>query len=346
MIITNQKNNIYRIAAVIVTYGSRLQLFKQTIESILRDPYVVKLIVVDNASYDGDSLRESVLTHGDRVRLIQNEKNLGSAGGFSAGIAAAREESVDYIYMSDDDVIISDNFVESFRVAHNVIGNDQTVLCSRRKSFWAGTDGHYYPDTNIRPRRYFNILSLRIITVFLKAFLGIREQHVTHESRCFFPIIPSRGWSYAGVLIPIEAARKAPLPDVSLGLYLDDIVYSWGIIDAGYPSFALMEPHLVDLEMTHSDTHTATGLFSSTVSKTKIYYETRNRVRVSIKYGKAPPLWLGVQVFVWCTGICILGILRSGIHFQTFRRMGLIIEALLAGFNTKRPIPDGILVRI
>lgn len=346
MKITAQNSNKYRTAAVVVTYGSRLSLFTQTIEKIMCDEHVVRLIVVDNASSDSVSIETSLLKYGERVRIIHNEKNLGSAGGFSSGISAAREEDVDYIYLSDDDVIISENFIESFRIAHIVIGSDQTVLCARRKSFWAGTDVHYSPNAKVRPRKYFNIFNFQIIIVFLKALFKVREQHIAHESGFFFPIIPARGWAYAGVFIPILAAKKSPLPDRSLGLYLDDLVYSWGVIDSGYPSFALIEPHLVDIELTHADAHTATGLFSSNVSSTKIYYETRNRVRVSLKYGHASPFLLGVQVILWCVGVFILSIFRYGINRRVFLRMRLIIEALLAGFFKNREMPKDILVRI
>lgn len=340
------KENKYRVAAVSVTYGSRLSLFSKTAEAILRDPHVVKLIVVDNASMDSAGLEHEAAKYGDRMHVIRHDTNLGSAGGFAAGIEAARKEDVDYIYLSDDDLTISDGFVETFRIAHQIIGNDKTVLCARRKSFWAGTDVHYAPDIRIRPRRYFNILNPHIFTVFLKAILRINEGHVRHDPSLFVPIIPSRGWAYAGVFIPVEATRKAPLPDVTLGLYLDDIVYSWGVIDAGYKSFALIEPHLEDLEMTHAGAHTSTGLFATSVSATKIYYETRNRVRVSLAYGHASRALLALQVAIWLVGVSMIGMLRQGISHRTIARLKLIAEALRAGFDTSRPVPSGVAVRI
>jgi GT2 family glycosyltransferase len=336
----------YRVGAVTVTYGSRLALLEQTVEAVLKDVHVTNLVVVDNASSEKEGIEELVKKHAGRVRVVRHENNVGSAGGFAAGLRMMREEEVDYVYLSDDDVVISGNFVESFMRAHQVIGNDKAVLLSRRASFWAGTDVHYRPETDPRPRKYFNIVSPHILKVFLKSLLGIKDGHPTREMARFFPIIPSRGWAYAGVLLPIEAVRKAPLPDETLGLYLDDIVYSWGVIDAGFPSFALIEPHLEDLEMTHSGSHTSTGLFSPHVSSTKIYYETRNRVRVSLKYGKADKTLLALQVFIWYVAVCFLGLVRNGMQKSALRRMRLIGEALLAGFDTRREIPQGIAVRI
>jgi GT2 family glycosyltransferase len=340
-------NNKYRVIAVVVTYGERGELLKKTVEAIAQDKHITKIIIVDNDSLDKNAIKDCVSKYGERIYVLVNEKNIGSAGGFSAGIKFARSEDVDYLYLSDDDVIISDNFVDSFKSAHNVIGDNQTVLCARRKSFWAGTDVHYVQDEIIRPRQYFNIFSWRIIGVFLKTIFRIKEKRISHKSSFFFPIIPSQGWSYAGVFIPINATREAPLPDTSLGLYLDDIVYSWGITDAGYKSFALMEPHLVDIELTHLGEHTSTGIFSESVSSTKIYYETRNRVRVSLSHGEISSMFIfKLKVIVWCIGVCLLGIIKQGLNIKTISRIELIIESLLAGFNKKRAIPSEIAVRI
>lgn len=340
-------NNQYRAVAVVVTYGNRSELLERTIKAIAQDKHVKKIIIVDNDSIDKSAINNSVSKYGDIVSVLVHEKNTGSAGGFSAGINMARKEDVDYIYLSDDDVIISDNFIDSFKSAHNVIGDNQAVLCARRKSFYAGTDAHYLQDEIIRPRQYFNIFSWRIIVVFLKTIFGIKEKRISYKSSFFFPIIPSRGWAYAGVLMPIKAARETPLPDKNLGLYLDDIVYSWGVIDAGYKSFALIEPHIVDLELTHLGEHTSTGIFSKSVSPTKIYYETRNRVRVSLSHGNISFMFIfKLKVVLWCLGVCVLGIIKQGFNSNTINRIKLIIEALLAGFDKKRILPDEITVRV
>lgn len=339
--------NQYRVAAVVVTYGSRGDLLSQTAHAILKDVHVVRLLIVDNASSETQAFAKLKELYADRIQIIHHDKNLGSAGGFARGIQEARKGNVDFIYLSDDDVIVSDNFVEAFRKAHRIIDTDVSVLCARRASYWAGTDVHYAPDTTVRPRRYFNVISTHVMKVFLRSLFGGRHLHVAHTPASFFPIIPSSGWAYAGVIIPVEAARNAPLPDTSLGLYLDDIVYSWGVIDAGYPTYALMEPHLIDSEMTHAGAHTATGLFAPSVSSTKIYYETRNRVRVSLSHGRITSLWLfKLQVAIWYCGVCLLGCVQHGVGDVSRKRIFLIREALRAGFDKSRPIPEEIVVKI
>jgi rhamnopyranosyl-N-acetylglucosaminyl-diphospho-decaprenol beta-1,3/1,4-galactofuranosyltransferase len=66
---------------------------------------VAKILVVDNASSDGthEELAGKGLLEGDRVRYLRLDRNLGSAGGYSAGIAAAREEDVEWLWIMDDD---------------------------------------------------------------------------------------------------------------------------------------------------------------------------------------------------------------------------------------------------
>lgn len=336
----------YAVAAVVVTYASRLSFLTQTADAILRDEHVKKLILVDNASSAYEGILELAKQYPGRVEVVRHENNVGSAGGFAAGLRRAMEEDVDYVYLSDDDIVVSDSFVEKFASAHRVIGNDQAVLLARRASFWAGTDVHYRLEGEVPPRKYFNIISPKIMGVFLKSLIGLKDKHTDRNPARFFPIIPAHGWAYAGALLPIAAVRTSPLPDETLGLYLDDIVYSWGVLDAGFKSFALMEPHLEDLEMTHSGSHTATGLFSPSVSTTKIYYETRNRVRVSLAYGNANRALLCMQVCVWFVAVSMLGIVRTGFTKEALDRMKLIYVALRAGFNPKHPIPETVSVRV
>lgn len=338
-------NSQKRIIAIVVTYGKRWHYLEQVIAAILRDDHVSRLILVENASQDDDKIQDGVKKYGNRVKIIRHEKNLGSAGGFTAGIVAARQEDADYVYLSDDDMVIEDDFANKFFASHTVIANGQVVLASRRKSYWAGTDVHYSPETVVRPRVYFNIFNPRILKVFISTLLGFKSKKVSRENRFFFPIIPSQGWAYGGVLLPMSVVREAPLPDTTLMLYLDDIVYSWGIVDAGVPCFAVYTPSLEDLELTHSGQHTTTGLYDPNISTTKIYYETRNRVRVSLGYGRASRGLLAIRVFIWGVGVCALGLVRAGLSHHYGERTKLIVEALRAGFDVSRSVPESVQVR-
>src|SRR5688572_25829706 len=81
-----------KVDVVVVTYGERWAFLSDVLSSIDANPYVGNIFVVDNAcSY---SVEERVRQQGlNNTRVLRMAHNLGSAGGFSAGVKAAVEGS-------------------------------------------------------------------------------------------------------------------------------------------------------------------------------------------------------------------------------------------------------------
>lgn len=88
-----------RVSAVLCTHR-RPAVLRRAIASVVAQTMAeIELVVVDDAS--GDETAEVVRSFGDpRVRLVQNEVNLGLSASRNVGIAAARG---DYIGFLDDD---------------------------------------------------------------------------------------------------------------------------------------------------------------------------------------------------------------------------------------------------
>lgn len=101
-----QKNEIKRIAAVIVTYN-RKELLRECLSAVLGQTKKVDTVfLIDNASTDKtfEYLTEHGLLSTDVIKYIRNEKNTGGAGGFSQGIQIAFEGGYDWLWITDDDV--------------------------------------------------------------------------------------------------------------------------------------------------------------------------------------------------------------------------------------------------
>ena len=95
------------VVAVIVTFN-RKELLKESIQALLNCQYSnLRILVVDNASTDGtfEFIQDCV---DNQTVLYENTKeNLGGAGGFNYGIRQALYLDADYIWIMDDDCIVS-----------------------------------------------------------------------------------------------------------------------------------------------------------------------------------------------------------------------------------------------
>jgi rhamnopyranosyl-N-acetylglucosaminyl-diphospho-decaprenol beta-1,3/1,4-galactofuranosyltransferase len=94
-----------QVAAVVVTYNRKLLLLECLRGLLGQTVPLLAIHVVDNASTDGteDLLRDEGLLDRPDVAYHRLEINGGSSGGFSHGVAAARETDSDWIWVMDDD---------------------------------------------------------------------------------------------------------------------------------------------------------------------------------------------------------------------------------------------------
>jgi GT2 family glycosyltransferase len=96
------------ISAVTITWNSR-EVISGCLESLLAEGTdIAEIIVVDNASTDGT--RELIREQYPTVRLIENEENLGFAGGANQGIRASSGE---FVLLVNPDVSFEAGFVAS-----------------------------------------------------------------------------------------------------------------------------------------------------------------------------------------------------------------------------------------
>ncbi len=99
-----------KVAAVVVTYN-RKELLKECIEALKASTCSADVIIVDNNSTDGTKEYIADLI-GKDVIYKRLKKNIGGAGGFSAGIKYAVRQGYEYIWIMDDDTIVKENSLE------------------------------------------------------------------------------------------------------------------------------------------------------------------------------------------------------------------------------------------
>src|SRR5690348_13086589 len=94
-----------RVCAVVVTRDRR-ELLRRCLAALggeSRPPDGV--LVVDNDSSDGTA--QMVLTDFPDVELLALKTNVGGAGGFARGMSQAHEQGYDWLWLMDDDTIVT-----------------------------------------------------------------------------------------------------------------------------------------------------------------------------------------------------------------------------------------------
>ena len=125
-----------RIAAVTVTYGSRWHLLQQVLEALAAEPLVNRVTVVDNGAQP--PVRELIDACGFehlRIEVVELGANRGSAGGFAAGIRAAREyDDCTHLLLLDDDNKPETGCVSALAHLHTLASaSGPVVLSAMRK---------------------------------------------------------------------------------------------------------------------------------------------------------------------------------------------------------------------
>lgn len=328
-----------KVAVVTVTYGKRWDFLFQVINAVINDNHVVKFIIVDNGSKNQKEIEDGVKDFGEKVMIIRHDKNLGSAGGFYAGLKTVRDIDCDYVFLLDDDNVPEVGAIDRFLdIKNNFLKGDKIVLMGNRVDLSGSQEYFYKPSlTNFNSKEtFFEVFSFGKVTNFIKLIIGINNKN----KGPFLPIIPSVGFIYGGSLLPIQAVRDAPLPDKSLVLYGDDIAYSWGVKKAGYRSYVSTLPIIHDVDSSFGDSHIF-GLFNPDTHPFKVYYRIRNMVRISRENSPQWKITLFLSIFIWIIGLCILGIFKYGITKKYLERVKLVWEAVYGGYIKNAKVPKG-----
>ena len=104
------------VTTVILNWNG-LEDTRACLESLRNVSYPsLRIIVVDNASENDEGSRLEAEYSGF-IELIQNDRNVGFAGGANVGIRAALEAGTDYVLLLNNDVTVDQGFLEAMVLA-------------------------------------------------------------------------------------------------------------------------------------------------------------------------------------------------------------------------------------
>lgn len=213
-----------RISVVIVTFN-RLPKLQHSVAAVLAEP-VDELVIVNNASTDGtrewlDSLQDP------RLKRLHLEENCGGAGGFHHGFAhVVAAGTADWLVCHDDDAWPQAGAIQAFRRLEGDLADEVAGVAAA--VYTPGGDICEMNRPSFNPFRSGAML----MSTFLKGRAGFHVDDATyHYGEELVDIDCS---SFVGCFLRVSF-MKTPhrLPRKELFIYADDIIYTFGIKQAG-----------------------------------------------------------------------------------------------------------------
>lgn len=187
------------VVAIVVTYN-RKELLKECIEALKTSTCSVDVIVIDNNSTDGTKEYIANLIGGNVV-YKRLKKNLGGAGGFSAGMKYAVKKGYKYVWIMDDDTIVKEDSLEALLKAKDEIGDDFGFISSSVK--WI--DGS---DCKMNRQTYKT---------------NITDYEKTYAAKGIYPV---KAATFVSLLFSSDAIKQIGLPLKEYFIWGDDKEYT------------------------------------------------------------------------------------------------------------------------
>lgn len=244
-----------KVISLIVTFN-RLQLLKKSIESLEKQKIKLeKIIIVNNNSTDGT--KEYLETLDNKFYDVINlNQNIGGAGGFSKGILESFAYDYDWIWIMDDDTIVTETSLEEM-LKISKIDKNIGFLCS--KVMWNKTEIH---------KMNLPVLSSIINNEVFNKF----ENNLLVKS-C----------SFVSVLIKKEVIEKIGLPYKEFFIWYDDAEYTNRIVKKNY--YGIYVPSSIVYHETVLN-YSVNMFEDSGKNDWKYYYGIRNELFVLKKENK------------------------------------------------------------
>jgi GT2 family glycosyltransferase len=290
-----------RIYAVILTYN-RQTLLNQCLEAVYRQTRPCDgVIVIDNASTDGtERMLMDASFPGMEVHILS--KNIGAAGGFSAGFRIAYQAGADFVWMMDDDVIPDDDALQRLMDAESLLDARQM-----ERAFLLST-----------PRTESGLMTNT-------PSIDQRPNAIAYEN---WPLMLEHGLApvsratFVSILVPRATIEKHGLPIAQMFIWGEDTEYTLRMT-RDVPGYMVGSSKVQHLRQTSGALNIRTE-----TNATRLNYHRhfiRNELYVAAKYRGARAL-----------SKCRLRQLRSIAQFifsGQFNKAAIVLQGLLESFN-------------
>jgi GT2 family glycosyltransferase len=232
------------VCAIVVTHNRRALLVECLAALRAQERPVDAVLVVDNASTDGTG--ELLRTEFAEAEVLSLPENLGSSGGFHAGLERALAGGHDWLWLMDDDTIPSPGALAALLAVPERLAAAGLPPADLLASRVVWRDGRLHPMN--AP--------------------GADRRDVAHMAAAAqLGLLPLRSTTFVSLLATSEAARTHGLPNPGFFIWSDDLDWTARILRRGH---GYLVPESVAEHRT-KEPHT-----SLTEAGPRFYYHLRN----------------------------------------------------------------------
>lgn len=317
----------FTITAVVVTYGDRWQYLQILLQRLEEVPLVHDVVVIDNASHR-DITAACASAGFVKAHVKRMGKNLGSAGGYKAGIEAALSLPNDYVMLFDDDVVPEPNCIHQLRSDFADLISKCSPSLLALMAYRQSQHGSFLLTNTPLLLADHHFLGLNLFNFIQRHFLKTTRTEL--KTLCPDIAHQNRGVAYGGLLFHRALITTIGLPNSDFVVYFDDVEFTNRLLSIGGEIWLDTNSICYDICTNYSISVLKIPfigyLFSDNDSK--VFYMIRNRVYFDRHI-------LDVRSsFVLCNMIIFLVILLLvGFFTFHFKRTKVILRAIKDGYH-------------
>lgn len=303
----------YKVCVLTVTYANRWQFLEQVLKRALSFEAVTQVIVVNNASLYNVSSHVAGL--GDsRVTVLNNEENVGSAGGYKQAIDHAMVQTdADLMWLLDDDNLPDEAALPCLLDNWDRIDapNDKKALYCLREDRLP----HVKIARGENPRRYYlvpdNFMGFSLFNVLKNQWYKLNDifkRPAAYLDKVTMPYVP-----YGGLLMHRLMVAAIGVPDERLFVYVDDSEYTYRITRHGGRIWLIPACKIIDIDKSQGLTYQKKAFHSHLLDQWgfRTYYAVRNRMYFYSRVAVKSPFMFKINKKLYLTYLLFLSLLSS-----------------------------------
>jgi GT2 family glycosyltransferase len=321
----------HKISILTVTYGNRWQYLQVLIKYALKQNNVVEVVVVDNASVYSVAGRVTEFND-DRIKVITNSENEGSAGGYNAAINYAyKSNCADLLFLLDDDNLPAGGVIDTLVSEWDEIeqpDNKKALFCLREDRAT-----HIKIAKGENPYRYYlvpnNFLGFSIFRMLKNQMYKLRDQFKPNKP--YLPRVKIPYAPYGGLMLHRDVVTDIGLPDRNMFVYVDDSEYTYRITQNHGTIWLIPSCHISDLEQSQGIGYKKKLFHSPLLDQWnfRTYYHVRNRMYFYSRVAIKNRIVFQINKTLYLTYLQIVSLLS--LKAEEYRKLLLAIDDGLAG---------------